>query len=162
MATKANEPDKDVEEFTDEEIEEAEDELDAEKEELKEDDLELSQELQEAYGSPEPEEKHTPHTILDKAMFKRDDTLRTTFLTESELGRPLLSVRFLLDLHKSALHYDLPLLKEYYRNKIENITKSGLSNKGFGMNLNVTQKRDTTRRRVKEAPKEVKGGRRYG
>ncbi len=80
--------------------------------------------------------------------------MRTTFLTESELGRPLFSVRFLTDLYSNAKHYNLDRIMDYYWRKIQNITASGLSNKGFGLNIAVTHKRDTTRRRVREVQDE--------
>ena len=120
----------------------------------KEDSLQDQQDLLEEYGAPELEEKHNPHTIISKALEKQD-TVRTTFLTESELGRPLFSVRFLSDLHDDALRHKLHRISGYYWEKIQNITSSGMSNKGFVMNLNVTQKRDTTRKRVREIPKEL-------
>jgi hypothetical protein len=117
-------------------------------------------ELQEDYPAPQPDEKMNAHTFLHKAAFASKDTVRTTFLQEGELGRPLFTVRFLMDMHDVSKYYLDPLLKKlkldeatyngianYFWEKIQNITQSGMSNKGFAMNLNVTQKRDTVRTR---------------
>ncbi len=123
-----------------------------------------SQELQEGYGYPQAEEKHNPHSFLHKATFEMPDTIKTTFLTEEELGRPLFSMRFLLDMEDIAKHYLDPLAKKYpgkdeeMGNKISNyffmkalnMSDSGMSNQGFAMNLNVTRKMDTVRKRVSE------------
>ncbi len=145
------------EQITPEEIEEYQEEQKVEGEESDEDRLAAQQEFGEAYGSPEPEEKHNQHTFLSNAI-KAKDTVRTTFLSETELGRPMFSVRFLLDMEDVSRHYlDIfakscggeNRIADYFLNKVQNITDSGMSNKGFAMNLNVTRKMDTTRTRVK-------------
>jgi len=140
------------------EIMDMEEEQEMDKEDQMEEDIDLQEEIRNMAGAPEPDEIYSAHSLLNKAMFVQPDTIKTTFLTESELGRPLFSVRFMLDLHKSAMHYGLERLQHYYWNKIQNITGSGLSNKGFGLNIAVTQKKDTTRRRLREIPKDEKGG----
>lgn len=123
-------------------------------EDMKEDDMEEQMELSQEFNpdSPYPlqDEKHNQFTFLHKAAFESNDTIRTTWLSESELGRPLFSVRFLLDLHKMAHHDNLHKIAEYYLSKVQNITHSGMSNKGFAMNLNVTQKRDATKTRIRD------------
>ncbi len=133
---------------------------------------ELSEEMQELYGAPEPEEVLNQHAYLDRATFKSGDTVRTTLLTEQELGRPLFNVRFLMDLKDLSKHYFDPIIKElgfdiekdnriatYFEEKIQNITGSGMSRDGFAMNLNVTKKLDATRKRYRENPIEnLKGG----
>ena len=133
------------------------------------DQYENVQELQELYDAPTPEEKQNAHSFLHKAAFDNLNTVRTTFLTESELGRPLFSVRFLLDMEDISKHYLDPLVKKfggenrisiYFLEKIYNITNSGMSNKGFSMNLNVTRKMQSTRTKVKnrDIPPQLKGG----
>ena len=135
---------------------------DDQKEDEMEDQMDMSSEMQEAYGYPQQEEKHNAHTFLSKAAFSSNDTVKTTYLSEWELGRPLFSVRFLSDLHDLSKHYlddiflDLGLIPEennkiakYFWEKIQNITNSGMSNKGFTMNLNVTQKKDMVRKRIR-------------
>jgi hypothetical protein len=142
------------------EIEEAEEEIEDNDEEVREDNFEAQQDLAEDYPYPEQEEKHNSHFIINKAL-EKPDTVRTTFLTENELGKPLFSVRFLSDLHDDALRaneeikditskqIDLNILEKYYYEKIQNITSTGMSNKGFMMNLNVTHKREATKRRLR-------------
>ena len=132
-----------------------------------EDRLLLQNQLQEGYGSPSPVDLQNQHTFLHKAAFANPDTLRTTFLTEYELGRPLFSIRFLLDLEDISKHYLDDVAKElkvnnliaiYFGEKRMNVTDSGMSNKGFSMNLNVTRRMDTTRKRLRQIPKEITGG----
>ncbi|KKL24347.1 hypothetical protein LCGC14_2416190, partial [marine sediment metagenome] len=106
--------------------------------------------------------------FLWKASFDHDDTLRTTYLTEGELGRPLFTVRFLLDMEDIAKYYIDPLSEElkidnriakYFWEKIQNITSSGMSNLGFGPLLSVTKRMDITRKKVKGNIDNLKGGR---
>lgn len=132
-----------------------------EKEDNIQDDMEIRQEINDTYPVPEPEEQFNTHSFLHKAAFSSGNTVRTTFLSESELGRPLFNIRFLSDMEDIARHYVDPLLSKakmkpeenlvaiYFWNKRENITESGMSNKGFAMNLNVTRKVDSTRKRVR-------------
>lgn len=117
------------------------------------------QSFQEAYGYPEAEEKQNQHSFLHKATFDSPDNIKTTFLQEGELGRPLFNVRFLLDIHDICLHYIDPLCDEaglgkennkiakYFWEKIQNIAASGMSNKGFAMNLNAMRKIEVARKR---------------
>lgn len=158
------------EELTPEMMEALEEEQEDTGEDGEYDRLQLSQELQEAYGAPEPDEKINQHAFIDKAAFKSKDTIRTTFLTESELGRPLFNVRFLSDMEDVVKSYidemaerifgtkDANAIAFYFLEKRRNVTESGMSNKGFAMNLNVTRRMDTTRKRVKELPPQMKGG----
>lgn len=149
-------------------------ELVEEMEDQKEDDAldnaEFQQEFQEGYPVPTPDEKHNQHSFLYKAAFETPDTIRTTFLTESELGRPSFSVRFLSDLYDLSKYYLDPILIDlgkdpnkyngianYFWEKTQNITHSGMSNKGFAMNLNVTQRKDMTRKRIKSFSKDKDG-----
>lgn len=141
----------------------------------------LNKEFAEGYPIPEPEEKINSAAFLNKAAFQSKDTVKTTYLSEGELGRPLFNVRFLLDMHDITKHYLDDMIKElnhtlneeekdkviqienrianYFLEKVRNITDSGMSNKGFAMNLNVTRKMDSTRARVKDLPPQFgKGG----
>ncbi len=135
------------------------------------DGLELNDAYHDAYGAPEIKEGQNAHSFLHKAAFSSGDTTRTTFLSESELGRPLFSVRFMLDMEDIVLHHINPVIlglgldprqhnkiANYFKDKSRNVTDSGMSNKGFSMNLNVTRKMDATRMRVKSEPPYVKGG----
>ena len=160
--------------LTSEELEEYQDMQEDATDDTQEDQYDNQQEFAEAYGSPEPEEKHNPHTFLNKAI-EAKDTVRVTYLDEQELGRPMFSIRFLLDMEDIAKLYLDDLAKElsvdnnevenkvanYFRQKILNITDSGMSKEGFAMNLNVTKKMDTVRKKVRVNNIEnLKGGKR--
>ncbi len=142
-------------------------ELEGEQSEDQEGDRLLTQqEFQEACGYPEQEEKHNQHTFISKSL-SFEEPEKVTFMTEFELGRPLFSLRFLLDIEDICKYYLDEIAKgykidnkisTYFREKINNYCASGMSNKGFLQNLNVTKKMDTTRQRVKAFP-EMKGGR---
>ena len=148
--------------LTEEELEEMQDMQDEASQDVADDQREDTAEWQEAYGSPEPEEKHNQHTFLSNAV-KALDTVRTTYLDEWELGRPMFSVRFLLDMEDISKLYldeisdnlsteDNPVnnnVANYFRQKILNITDSGMSKEGFAMNLNVTKKMDMLRKKVR-------------
>jgi hypothetical protein len=152
----------DEQEFTEDMLEQMELEQEDQVQDTYEDNLLTQQEYQEAYPMQEPEEKQSAHSFLHKAAFQSMDTVRTTFLQQEELGKPLFSVRFLMDMEDISNYYVNPILKkyelvnketnrisDYFWNKVQNITASGMSNKGFSMNLNVTRKMDSTRNRIK-------------
>lgn len=118
-----------------------------------------SQEFQDGMGLvPEQEQQFNQHTFLANSL-EHHEPEKVTFLTESELGRPLFNMRFLQDLEDIAKYYldDICLevysdknknkIASYFRAKIKNISDSGMSNKGFIQNLNVTKKVDMTRTR---------------
>lgn len=157
--------------ITPEDMEEMMELREEELEDNQEDNFITNQELVEGYGGVQPDETLNAHSFLHKAAFGSRDTVRTTFLQEGELGRPLFTVRFMLDMEDIAHYYLDPLLREmnlnpkdynliatYFWQKIQNVTQSGMSNKGFAMNLNVTRKMDTIRRRVKNSIEQLKGG----
>ena len=159
------------EEITQEDLEEMQDIQEEQQEDTQEEQLLKNLQLQEAYGSPTLEEKQNQHSFLHKAAFGSPDTVRTTFLSESELGRPLFNVRFLLDLHDICKYYVDPIcrklkldpyeynrLARYFWEKIQNVTSSGMSYKGFAMNLNVTKKMDTLRKKIRDTTGNLKGG----
>ncbi len=148
--------------LTEEELEQYQEMQEDAADDVQEDQFANQQELAEAYGSPEQEEKYNQHTFLSKAV-NADDTVRLTYLDEWELGRPMFSVRFLLDMEDIAKYYldqmasdlsneDKIILNnvaDYFRKKIDNITSSGMSKEGFTMNLNVTKKMDVMRKKVR-------------
>ncbi len=150
-------------EYTPEELDMIQEIQDDQQEDMQEDNMLLSAEHQEAYTADmTPEERQNAHSFLHKAAFDNEDTVRTTFLSESELGRPLFNIRFLLDMEDISKFYIDPIVKElgidqltgnkiaiYFLKKTYNVTDSGMSNKGFSMNLNVTRKMDSTRNRIK-------------
>jgi hypothetical protein len=152
------------EEFEQQMIQDMEDLKEDEMDDQLDDQMLAQEEWKEAYGVPEPEEKHNQHTFLARSL-DIPSSEKVTFLTESELGRPLFSIRFLLDIEDIAKYYlddmakSLGLVNEiaiYFREKITNVCNSGMSNKGFVQNLNVTKKMDATRQRVRDIPPQVK------
>ena len=165
------EPNNDVNEYlsglSEEELENLADDLEDDKEddlqETLEDQYGMTKDVQESYADFDKDEKHNAHSFLHRATFESDDTTRTTWLAEHEIGKPHFTVRTLLDLEDISKYYLDPFIKamgmspqrnngisNYFRAKVLNITDSGMSNKGFAMNLNVTQKRDSTKQRIKE------------
>lgn len=144
-------------------LEALQEEIEDQKEEDMEDAQDMTAEMQELYGAPEPEQKHNQHSFLHKAVFDAEDTVRTTFLKQEELGRPLFTLRFMLDMEDVCKYYLDPILKSikldpystngianYFKAKIQNVTHSGMSNGGFAMMMNVTQKKDLTRVKKRE------------
>ncbi len=165
----------DLSSLTPVQLEQMQEEMEDAEEEKMEDTMDLSSEMQELYGAPAESQIHNQHTFLAQAA-KARDTVRTTYLSEGELGRPLFSVRFLSDLYDIAKYYLDPILVElkldpakyngianYFWEKTQNITHSGMSNKGFAMNLNVTQKKDMVRKKVRTIQQNnLKGGKQQG
>lgn len=148
-------------------MEDAQDELEDDAADTYEDNMDV----QKDYLAPEPDEKHNQWSTINKAISTKD-TVRTTFLDANEIGRPLFSVRFYLDQEDLAHHYldkelsamgyvpvGANIVAEYFKNKVQNITDSGMSNKGFTMNLAATSKRDVTKKRIREVPKDGKKAR---
>lgn len=130
-----------------------------------EDDMLNRQTWQEAYGVPEPEEKVNQHTFLkDSLSFESPE--KVTFLNQYELGRPLFNLRFLLDIEDICKYYLDELAKEYnlnnrianyFREKINNVCASGMSNEGFVQGLNVSKRIDVKKQRIKNL-QPIKGG----
>ena len=145
-----------------------EDQMEDSAEEIIEDQFMKNQELMDAYGAPEPEEKMNPSTFLHKAAFSKDvDVVRSTFLSPEELGRPLFTTRFMMKMEDIAKYYLDEICKElkvpnkiaeYFRADIVNTAESGMSNKGFIANLNVTRRMDATRRKIRVPNQNLKGG----
>lgn len=146
-------------EVTQEDIDAMEDLQDEQAEDQALSQYENQQEFADGYGAPEPEEKQNQHSFLFKSAFDSRDTLKTTYLEPEELGRPLFNIRFLLDMEDIAKFYLDKLaielnvenkVADYFKQKIHNVTDSGMSRDGFTANLNVTRKMDSmrTRRRV--------------
>ncbi len=123
-----------------------------------------SQEFQDGM-TQEQEMPFNQHTFLANSL-DQENPEKVTFLSESELGNPLFNMRFLQDIEVVCKHYLDELCKEnkmeykivqYFRSKIINIADSGMSNKGFIQNMNVTKKVDMTRTRKRNLDN-LKGG----
>ena len=158
---------KEIEEI--EEYEEVKEEMEEDtREDVADDQQDSQMEFQEGYGPPDPEERHNAHTILSKAI-SAQDTLRTTDLDKDELGKPIFNVRFLLDMEDIADFYLAELceehkminkIAEYFRQKIVNITDSGMSKEGFTMKLNTTRNVNVERTKRKVSIDNLKQGKR--
>ncbi len=127
-----------------------------------------NQAFNEAHSVNESQEQYNSHNFLaDSINFGSPE--KVTYLTEQELGRPLFSVRFLLDLEDICYYYIDDLVEIhggsnkvalYFRRKVQNISDSGMSNEGFIQTLNVTRKMDMTRTKKKTNNIDnLKGGR---
>lgn len=158
-----------TQDLTAEELQEVEELQEDMAEDAEDDRKDQDEEWREGYGSPEPEEKQNQHSFLHKAAYGGGDTVRTTFLSQEELGRPLFNVRFLMDLEDISKWYldsyakkygqdGLNRVSDYFLQKIHNITDSGMSNDGFSMKLNVTKKIDSVRQRVRGNIDNLQGG----
>ncbi len=132
-----------------------------------EDRLLTQQEYNEGYGYPEEEKKHNQHEFLARSLIF-DEPEKVTFMSPSELGIPLFNLRFLLDVEDIIKHYLDEMAKDlgvenkiatYFRDKIINISSSGMSNNGFVQNLNVTKKMESTRQKIRNIDN-LKGGKR--
>ncbi len=98
--------------LTPEQLEELEEMQEDMAEDAQDDQLENQKDFAEAYGAPEPEEKQNQHSFLHNAAFHSGNTIRTTFLNQEELGRPLFNVRFLLDMEDISKFYLDKIAKE--------------------------------------------------
>ena len=153
-------PEEPMPEVTEEMLEALEEAEQERLEEAEDDRLQRAQEFQEGYPPPTDDEKHNQFTFLNKAAFESENTIRTTYLDKEELGRPLFSVRFLLDMEDVAKHYLDPIaehlkgtntISTYFLRKAQNISDSGQSKEGFMANLAAKKIIDTTRRKLSEA-----------
>lgn len=122
-------------------------------------------EFQDGIGVPEPDQQFNKHSFLFSSL-DQDKLEKVTYFSESELGRPLFNVRFILSI-ESLAHHHLDLLcyqygvpnkiASYFRQKVDDISATGMSNQGFLQKLNVTQKMDMTRKRIRNLGN-LKGG----
>ncbi len=148
-------------------------EMEAINQEKSEDNMQDQMEMTQAWNEANDEgqkieDTQNAHSFLHKATFgDEENTIRTTFLHEGELGKGLFTVRFIMDMVDVSKFYLDPVCKElkinnriseYLQAKIINVTTSGMSNKGFAMNLNVTRKMDSTRQRATGNIENLKGG----
>lgn len=119
------------------------------------DDQVLAQLQAMAGTAPVPEEKHNAHTFLH-AVATSDDTTKTGFLKEEEVGIPKLSIRTLkeLGLYSKVVALDDDW-SDYFDKRSEILTSTSLSKDAKLIELAVVQRREvanTTKR-----PKENKG-----
>jgi len=128
----------------------------------KEEDLAQQQEFMDDVKEEQLEESMLPEQekLLDKYLFlnnvkESDNTIKTSFLTKAELGKPLFPVRFWLELATYAQLKGYDIVKDYCIDKAKNITDTGLSNEGFLLGLVVTKRRETALQRKKSPTPEL-------
>ena len=93
-------------------------------------------------GANVPDEKQNVHSFLNRIATSQDTT-KTGYLKDSELGNPTLTLRTFKDLALiSDKIIDNELFKEYYNAKAEILTATSLSRGGFLAKLAVLQKRE--------------------
>lgn len=115
-------------------------------------------------SSPMPEEKHNVHKFLHEVA-ESDDTTKTGYLSEEEIGLPKLPIRTLKSL---ALYCDnisnMPYFSDYFLKESEIISSTSLSKDAKLLSLAVTSVRqlaDVTpkvRKKSKGWFKKKKGG----
>lgn len=92
--------------ITPEDIAEYQEQMKSQEEESRDESIEdqqaTSQGFMEALSGSQPQNKDA---FLHKSAFDTSDTLRTSYLNEFELGRPMFSVRTLLELKNLADHH---------------------------------------------------------
>jgi hypothetical protein len=93
------------------------------------------------YGSPNPEEKHNQHVFLSKVA-SSDDTTKTGFLKDEELGFTRFSLRSYKEMELAARNLQLnDTWANYFQKKGEILTATSLSRNGFLTNLAVIQRK---------------------
>jgi hypothetical protein len=99
------------------------------------------------------EEKGIDNFFLE--IVRADDTLKIGNLTETELGKPILPVRTLLELANDCK--DIPCMSSLetdFRLTAEDMAKTSLSKDGFLIKMRVTQ----VKKFMDKAKKRIKGG----
>jgi len=149
-----------------EELEEYEQDVEEELEDLNADSIEDDMDLKEDLMEDEEAQPGVPQQdpYFDRMKFLTEvrdqpETVRTSYLTKEELGVPLFSVRFWLNLELIAAQKGYELLKLFLHNKTLATTHSGLSREGFLLNTAITKRRESARNRTKSI-QEVKNDRR--
>jgi len=135
--------------ITNEDLEEMEEEQAEEKKESEQELMEdLREEDAESYGVPEQARTFERFKFLTEV---RDlpDTIRTSYLTKSELGFPLFSVRFWLNLKLLADLKEYNYLGDYLHNKALVTTHTGLSREGFLLNTAITKRKESKKHKLK-------------
>ena len=108
----------------------------------------LARFLAESGSAPTPEDKYNVHLFLHRVA-TADDTTKVGNLDETELGKPLFSVRALKDM--ALISRDLignAELQKSYNDEAEIITATSLSKEGF-----LVKQATTTTRQIADVTK---------
>lgn len=129
-------------------------------EEKREEEQELLEDMKEddagSYGLPEVEKNYEKFKFLTDVK-ESQDTVRTTFVTREELGRPLFSLRFYINLEKMARLKAYNLVADYLHHKAITTTDTGLSSEGFLMNLAVKKTTEKLKRKQQREVQNLNG-----
>jgi len=124
------------------------DTVEDEKEEQREEDSELMEDLREdeliGYGSPQAEAVYERFKFLTEVR-DNAETIKSSFLTKSELGTPLFSVRFWITQELKARAAGMDLLGDFLHLKAIGTTDTGLSREGFLINSAITKRKESHR-----------------
>lgn len=129
------------------------------KEEQMEDNIDIDSEIRRDSYVPEEEQSSDVVPFIERVI-NRDDKISSAFLTESELGRPKLSVRFWrqsAQLFSYKGLYDMPMVHNYLINKAKINEATSLSREGKVIDLAVTTKRVRERKASSEVSKFLQG-----
>ncbi|KKN56544.1 hypothetical protein LCGC14_0571220 [marine sediment metagenome] len=114
--------------------------------------------LGESFGgiAPVPDEKHNVHTFLH-SVATSDDTTKTGYLSEEEVGIAKLPVRTYKELSLFCKEIgNMDYMSDYFNKKAEILTATSLSKGGFLTQLAVMMRRESTNL-LKAPMKENKG-----
>lgn len=131
-----------VSEEEEEIMEEAEEE--AERDESKKEQEEEEERIAAAYGYPLEKERPSAFAFFNKVLEKPDSS-KVSNLTTDELGGTRLSVRDYQSMALFSAFLGHDKVARYFAGKSEITLATGLSKKGFLMNLVVTQKKERTK-----------------
>ncbi len=97
------------------------------------------------YGTaPIPEEKHSVHSFLHKVATS-EDTTKTGYLKEEEIGLPTLSLRACKELALFCEEIaDMDYFAKFFKDTGEILTSTSLSKEGFLTKLAVIIRRETS------------------
>ena len=109
------------------------------------------------YGTaPIPEEKHSVHSFLHKVATS-DDTTKTGFIIEEEMGLPTLTLRSCKELALFCKEVaDMEYFANFFNKMGEVLTSTSLSKEGFLTKLAVIIRRETSN--ILRAPMKVNKG----
>ena len=123
---------------------------DIEEDEYEEDEL-LKEELEEDGFTPSPEKDLNPVAFLERNLEKKDK-VSVSNLTENELGRPTLPIRFwrqYASIFDGSTLYDMPLVHLHLLKKAKVNEATSLSREGKALELAFTNKRIRERKSSK-------------
>ncbi len=117
-----------------------------------EDDELMREELDDSGFTPTPETDMSPVAFLQRNLDK-DDKISTSNLTDQELGRPVLSVRFwrqYASVFDGTTLYDMPLVYLHMLKKAKINEATSLSREAKALELAISNKRIRERKSSRE------------